>query len=80
MELIITYIGLCACVPFWAKKKGHPPLEYFILSLIMTPVIALVIVFFLKKRTPEDTQTTISGDAEKMQNSINKPDDPENVQ
>jgi hypothetical protein len=36
-------------------------------------------VFFLKKRAPENTQATVPGDAEKMQNSINKPDDVETM-
>jgi Mn2+/Fe2+ NRAMP family transporter len=61
VETIICYIALCILVPFYARKKGYPPLEYFILSLIMTPIVGIIIVFFLKKRNLEDNPAKEGG-------------------
>jgi hypothetical protein len=55
VELILCYIALLICVPVYAKKKGYPPLDYLILSMVMTPVIVLFILVFFRKKLPAAT-------------------------
>jgi hypothetical protein len=57
VELILCYIALLICVPVYAKKKGYPPLDYLILSMVMTPVIVLFILIFFRKKLPVGIDT-----------------------
>lgn len=42
---------LCAAVGWYAETKGHNGYGFFFLSLFITPIISLIIIWFLPNLT-----------------------------
>ena len=48
MTGLIIFVLLCALVAWWARRKGRSALAWFLLSLLLSPVITAIIMLFLK--------------------------------
>ena len=48
MTGLIIFVLLCGLVAWWARRKGRSGPAWFLLSLLISPVITAIIMLFLK--------------------------------
>lgn len=66
MELFIIWFVLAACVGMFASSKGRSGFGFFLLSVILSPLIVFIIVLVLSPiRAAAEAQAIESGDSKK---------------
>lgn len=58
MELVVAWIFLSAIVGFMASSHNRKGLWYFLLSLVLSPLIGLIILLLAGKKKNEPTPET----------------------
>ena len=56
MILIAAWLVLCVLVGLWASKKGRSGFGFFLLAVIISPVVAGLIVLIIRPATVEPAQ------------------------
>src|SRR5713101_7445198 len=61
MILIAAWLVLCVLVGLWASKKGRSGFGFFLLAVIISPVVAGLIVLIIRPATVEPAQFILTG-------------------
>lgn len=58
MEFGFLYLGLCIAVAFLAAKRGRSGLGWFVLSLVISPLLGFVFLLVLRDLSAQSGQPT----------------------
>jgi phosphate/sulfate permease len=50
MEFMISYILLCGMVSWYASLKELGGVRFFIISLLISPIVGVIISFFMSEK------------------------------
>ena len=75
MTLILFWIALCALVGLLAMKYNRSALGYFLLALIVSPIIGALVLLIIGKYEPEDGYVKPFEEMNAVEKFWHKPDE-----